>query len=265
MKKILHSALAAALLLAAGTAQAQITFGPKVGINVASLKETLSDNAKKDDDAEEQDFKSAIGASFGLMMNARFGNISIQPALTYSMKGAKIDEDETRTNTSSGFTTTTKSKGTANINLGYLDIPINFVYTTGGDQGFQVFAGPYVGVGIGGKYKGDYETTITTTGFGVNTTTTDKGDFDYEVEFNGSPSNSEAEDAFKDEKFLVSGLDYGVNAGVGYLINNFQIQAGYGFGLGNLEPKYQDEDDADRGSLKNRVISVTAAYHFGGK
>jgi hypothetical protein len=262
MKNFAQSAIMAALLLGAGSAHAQITFAPKVGLNIATLKETLSDDAKKNSGSKASEYKSKIGASFGLMLNARFGNIAIQPALTYSMKGAKIDDEVTTTSTIGGFTSTTKTVTTGSNSLGYCEIPINFTYTTGGDKGFQVFAGPYLGFGIGGKY--DYKNETTTTISGGGGTTTAKVDSKGDIEFNGSPTASEAEKAGNDDKLLLGGLDYGLNFGLGYLINNIQIQASYGLGLGNLEPKYPDQKASQRGTLQNRVISLTAAYIIGG-
>ncbi len=56
MKKSIQAVLAAALLLGANAASAQITFGPKVGLNLSSVKYELSDSAKvfglKDDDVK---------------------------------------------------------------------------------------------------------------------------------------------------------------------------------------------------------------------
>ena len=264
MKKILQPALMAVMLLGVGAAQAQVTFGPKVGINYSSLKQTLSDDAKKPSNAKATDFNGKIGASFGIMANMRFGNLALQPAITYSMKGAKVDDERTTTSTTSGITTSTKSTQTGSFSLGYVDIPVNLVYTTGGDNGFQVFVGPYVGLGLSGKYDFKDSYTSTTSGGGISLTSTVNTDGKGDIEFNGSPTDAEAEKAFNEKKVLFGGLDYGLNVGIGYLINNIQIQAGYGLGLSNIEPKYTDQKDSERGTLKNNVISLTAAYHFGG-
>ncbi len=264
MKKIVHSALAVALLLGAGAAHAQITFGPKVGINLANVKYKLSDADKKDG-AKEPDTQMKIGASFGLMMNARFGNLAIQPALTYSMKGYKLDEKVDETTTQDGFTTTSKGTSTGQMSLGYIDIPVNLVYTTGGDQGFQVFAGPYVGFGMGGKYEFDSKVTSTTSFGGQQIASSEvsfKGDGD--VEFKSEVTR---DDAKKEKTEFVRQPDFGINAGIGYLMNRFQVQAGYGLGLNTLIPDYEGDttSDSDKSKLTNRVIHVTVAYHFGGE
>ncbi len=236
MKKIIRFGLAAALLATGSTAaNAQITFGPKVGFGLASQKYeyTGSSQAAKDEAKEFSDNqKMIVTPSFGLMLNARFGNLAVQPALTFAQKGAKVEVSN------SGATI----KSTARLN--YVDIPVNLVYTTGGDQGFQVFAGPYMGLGIGGKVK----TEISGTGLIDGTT-------DSDVEF----ASKEGTDS---KKSYLRNPDFGINAGIGYLVNNLQLQAGYGFGLSNLEPDDNDGTKTDYKS-QNRVIHFTVGYLFG--
>lgn len=247
MKKIIQSALAAALLLGANAASAQITFGPKVGLNLSSIRHKYTgsnDDDEKDNDKLNDNSKMLVGASFGLMMNARFGNLAIQPAVTYSMKGGKVDYSE-----SSDSTGSVTLKQTTR--LGYLDIPINLVYTTGGDEGFQVFVGPYIGFGIGGKEKTESSGSFAGITFSQNT--------DENIQFD----NDIKEGDLKDNEAGYAGLDYGINAGIGYLISNFQIQAGYGLGLGNLVPKADGKASDDES--RNRNIHLTVAYHFGGE
>jgi Outer membrane protein beta-barrel domain len=265
MKNFVQHTLAAALMLTvASAAQAQITFGPKVGLNLSNVKVKLSD-ASKSAGAKEEDTKMKVGASFGVMMNARFGNLSIQPALTYSMNGYKIDEDINETTTNNGVVVTQKGTATGSYSWGYVNVPINLIYTTGGDQGFQVFVGPYVGLNLGGKYDYESKVTSTTTVNGqqlasVSSNVSGKGDIE------GKSKVSES-DAQKDDVLYLRTLDYGVNAGIGYLVNNFQIQAGYSLGLANLVPDYDGDttSDSDKDKAFNRVIQVTVGYHFGGK
>jgi hypothetical protein len=133
--------------------------------------------------------------------------------------------------------------------------------TAGGHEGFQVFGGPYFGFGIGGKHNFKSETTTTIAGGG---TTTESFDEKGGVEFNSKPSFSDLVSADKDGTILFNGYDYGLNFGLGYLINNIQIQASYGLSMSNLEPKYPRQSASQRNTLQNRVISLTAAYIIGG-
>src|SRR5690606_6333435 len=108
-----------------------------------------------------------------------------------------------------------------------LDIPVNAVakFPTGGSGNFFIGAGPYVGFGLSGKYKGEDA----------------NGKFENDIEF----GSGEGKDLKR--------TDFGVNFLAGYqLTNGFQINAGYGLGLTNLAP--------NSGSIKNRVWSVGIGF-----
>jgi Outer membrane protein beta-barrel domain len=260
MKKIVCNSLMAAMLLTVATAaQAQISFGPRVGLNLSNIHFDM-----KEGDGPKT--KMLIGAQFGMALNARFGNLSVQPALLYSMKGCKTDDTFEATSTAGGqgvsISSVSKTPITGTTSLGYVEIPINLMYTTGGDKGFQVFAGPYIGFGIGGKDKTDAtKSTITTTTTlpGVPTTTTtssaDIAAIDSDVVF-----KSDVKDGDDPLKSYYSTPDFGLNFGIGYLVNNVQVQAGYGLGLSNLMPKYAGKTPDDKG--QNRVIQITGTYFF---
>lgn len=259
MKKIVYGGLTALLLTGATAAQAQISFGPKVGLNLANVHID-----PKEGDAPKT--KMLIGAQFGLALNARFGNLSVQPAVLYSMKGYKVDdtEEHTSTTTVQEVTTTITTKGNVkgSTSLGYVEIPVNLVYTLGGDNGFQIMAGPYIGFGIGGKDKTDaskMETTTTTTlpGGGTSTVTTSADNDASESDVAFKSDVKEGDDA---KKSYYSTPDFGLNFGIGYLVNNVQIQAAYGWGLSNLIPKYAGEKPEDK--MQNRVIQITGTYFF---
>jgi hypothetical protein len=234
MKKNVQSALAAALLLGATAANAQISFGPKVGVGFASQSFSYSGSdaiAKEGAKLITDNTKMIVTPSFGLMLSARFGNIAVQPALTFAQKGTKYEY-------SSGG-----AKFTSTVRLSYVDIPVNVVYTTGGDKGFQVFAGPYIGLGIGGTVKSEIS------GSGLLDGTSEE-----DVKFASKEGTAAKTAYFKNP-------DFGLNFGLGYLVNNVQIQAGYGLGLSSLVPNDANDKSQDITS-KNRVIHLTFGYLF---
>jgi len=258
--------LAVALLGGPLHTRAQVTFGPRVGVNLANVAVELKEG-------EEPKTRMLPGGQFGLMLNARFGKLAIQPAILYSQKGYRTDDDRTVR-----FTDTTFGKGAeivrtteisgnvkSRLRLEYVEIPVNLVYTTGGDQGFQVLAGPYVGFGIGGKFKVDaYDQTVAVTtsvdgGPAVTQTSTTKiKEQSMDAEFKGDVKKGDPGD-----KIFINTPDFGVNLGLGYLVNNFQVQALYGLGLSNLIPKTEGKKPDNK--LQNRVIQVTLGYLFGGE
>lgn len=132
MKKLLLSVLAVAVLFIG--AQAQITFAPRVGLNMANIGGDETD-----------DYKMKIGMQIGLVTDIAFSDaISLQTGLLFSQKGTKIDDD--------AFSDPIK------INVNYLEIPINAVYGLDlGGNTLQFLAGPYVGIGLSGKAKSDMD------------------------------------------------------------------------------------------------------------
>jgi hypothetical protein len=131
MKKVTKS-LAIVLLLAivSISAQAQVKFGPRVGLNLSSM--TLKSSGISIDPT------SIAGINAGVQAEIALGSFAIQPAFLMSMKGSKY-----------GISTVD-----ASIKPIYVEIPVNIVYKIGaGPLNVLLLAGPYVGYGIGGKAK----------------------------------------------------------------------------------------------------------------
>jgi len=227
MKKVLLISIALFAFII--TSNAQVSFGPKVGLNLSNI----STNDKTIDDKEMK-----IGAQVGVAADFAFGDaISLQTGLLFSQKGLKIPSGDSDVDETTVF------------NVNYLDIPIHAVYglDLGGNK-LQFFAGPYVGVGLSGKikFKGD--------------DVPDEMD-DWTIGF----TNDVTED-FEDD-YPMKRLDYGLDFGAGFMISNIQIQAQYSLGLANLVPTWDGETlvNADDEDLKNKngVISFSVAYFFG--
>ncbi|GAA3955145.1 porin family protein [Hymenobacter algoricola] len=222
-----------AVLLSAGatTAHAQVSFGPRVGLNLADISQDYKDLN------DEPDTKLYLGGQVGLSLHMRFGNLALQPSVLLSQKGIKRDDSQT------AFGITVKTTGTERLN--YLEVPVNLVYTTGGKEGFQVFLGPYAGLGLGGKYD------VTRTAVsGATGSYTEAG----EVKFASKAGTTAKTD-------YVRSLDFGLNAGVGYKVGPVQMQLGYGLGLSNLVPN-DSNDKAPEDEINNRVIQLSVAYFF---
>ncbi|MGB3617360.1 MAG: porin family protein [Catalinimonas sp.] len=168
MKKIFLTTLAAMAFVV--TAQAQIEFGPKVGLNVSNLRYDFDD--------DEPDSELLLGPAFGVVLNAQIIDlIAIQPALMYSAKGDRNVQDlgaageiETRTR------------------INYLEVPINVVLGFGDPSAsqFQIFAGPYAAFAIGGNTTVEGSTTVPAVDADLNFGSDNDDDFrggDYGVNF----------------------------------------------------------------------------------
>ncbi len=233
MKKITNLLLAGALLLIGVAAQAQISIGPRLGFNAANV-----DFGAKDYDAPN--LKTKLGSQIGVALNAQFGNLALQPAIIYSRKGFLVD----RSVADGDSTWDMKS----NIRLNYIEIPVHLVYTGGGNTGFQVFAGPYIGLGLDGNI--DWESRITK----PNVSTSSNREIDVNFASKQGP----------DDKMYFRRFDLGANAGIGYKAGPIQTQLGYGYGFGfsNLVTKgFYDEEPKDK--IRNRVVQLSVAYLVG--
>lgn len=255
---------AALLGLAALPATAQTTYGPRVGLNLSSVSYDV-----KTGDAPT--IKMLAGAQVGVFLNVRFGKLALQPAVLFSQKGYKASSTSREV-----YSDTLQSKGTfirdsiattpvsATVRLNYLEIPVNLVYTFGETRGFQVIAGPYVGFGFSGKEKTDATTTRT-----VQTEREIESQPQVVDEFSTAVAKQEADVKFQNDvkatddftKAYYRPLDVGLNLGLGYRRDRFQLQAFYGLGMSNILPK--EAGKTPNGTAKNRVIQFSVSYLFG--
>jgi hypothetical protein len=266
MKNLFSAMLLAGLTGAATTAQAQATveFGPRLGLNLSTFSYKYSNIPA----ALSNEANSMVGVQVGGTLNVGFGKLAFQPSLLFSQKGAELKLSAVD-NTQVPYVTTLTY--TAKPKLNYLEIPLNLVYTSDTDHGFQLFAGPYVAFGVGGS--GSSTLVITSNDPDVllagaaNT---------YAIGLNVEYGDRQNDNA-QAQKSLNNGLastptvvatfrrfDAGLNAGVGYRVGPFQAQLGYGLGLMNLAPNDPNGKDTG-GELHNRGFQLSANYFLGGK
>ncbi len=169
--------------------------------------------------------------------------ISLQTGLLLSSKGYKydleqdLDDDET-------------VEGYDKYTFNYLEIPIHVAYKI--NDNFQVFAGPYLAFGIGGKNKWDV-------------TYKYDGDSDtdsVEIKYKAVFGEVKDEDLGEDED-AYGALDFGFDFGIGYQTGPILINAGYSLGLGNLTADYGGDFDPKDMKTSNRVITLSVSYFFG--
>jgi len=243
MKKILFAGVAASCLLVATSAQAQVSFGPRVGLNASTLSYDF-------DNGPAPSSTYRFGAQAGFSVNAQFGKVSVQPSLLFAMKGNDNKLSDTEIFSAGGQTVTTTYERNQSLSLSYIELPVNLVYSTNGAEGgFQVFAGPYVAIGINGKAKSDYKETSTVGGI----TQSESGSDNVDIKFASKES--------KTSKAYLCQFDAGFNMGVGYKIGGIQAQLGYGLGLGNLIPNDAD-DQKPTDKVHNRGFQLSLAYFF---
>lgn len=196
-------------------------------------------------------YQVGVAASFGS------GHWALQPALVFTQKGVKQRLLENTNFGGYDFTV----DFSVNSRVHYLELPLNVVYGFGADgEGFQVFAGPYVAVGVGGRT--DFELTETTTNPNYPEPHTKSGSagMAFGNTFSEEPSISTPS---VDWEGRARRFDAGVNFGVGYRQGPIQVQLGYGLGLLNVQPAYPASYDMPNDTGHLRTAQLTATYYFG--
>ncbi len=232
MKYLLRTFVISALIASSMQTQAQMKFGIKAGLNINNISQNFKESDWKFDTKMRLAYTVGAIVDFGLS-----DALSLQSGLMLSSKGFSYSLEDAW---GEGY------EGYDRAIFNYLEVPINFTYKK---NDFQIYAGPYLGIGISGKNKWDV------TGDGES----DADEYKIKPVFGevGEGDIGEDEEAF-------NALDYGLNFGVGYQVGPILINAGYSLGLGNLTPAYEGDDgDPKDYKISNRVITLSASYFFG--
>ena len=137
MKKLILTAAIAVFGFTGAMAQ-EFSFGPKAGVNFATLTGDIENNDMK--------IGFHVGGAAEFKFNEKMG---VQAELLYSAQGTKYEESESF----GGVTAKYEEK----LKLDYVNIPFSFKYYI--VNGFNVSAGPQVGILV--SAKSDWEETIT--------------------------------------------------------------------------------------------------------
>jgi len=204
MKNLLKLAIAALLIFSFTTTQAQVKFGPKAGLNLSAMTLKMS--------GVGLDPKALMGFHAGVIAEISLTDLlKVQPGFLYSTKGAKYEVTQFDMKMSPGF----------------IEIPINMIYNVDlNGTMLGLFAGRYLGYGVGGTAESQGESASIRFGTG--------DDYDMKP------------------------LDFGINLGAGLNVADFIISAQYQLGMLNLAPV--DDYDAE---MKIRGFSISLAYLFG--
>jgi hypothetical protein len=221
MKKLILSIFAVFVVLS-GFAQT-VSFGVKAGVNFSN--QSLSGYSLYGYLANTQ---SVTGFNVGGIVDIGFGNFSIQPGLFYSTEGTKVPSHPNENPTEGP---TTYVIPTANFNLKYLELPVNFVYSAPISKylSIQLGAGPYIGYGVSADTKTAYAQTPDS--------------------FNDSQSSG----------VHYKNPDFGANFLAGVKVQQFLIDVQYSLGLTNISNTNNAYPASD---VKNKVLSVSVGYLF---
>lgn len=246
------SGLLVAFLLSAAAASAQTTYrlGVRAGGNLANTTERGT--ARNINNSSSSSSKSPIvSGQVGVVLEAARGNFAFQPALLFSQKGTKIKAVNSYADPATGYEF--RQEGQTTVRYSWLEMPLNVVYTVPGETGLQVFAGPYVAVGVGGRAKTVINNSTTAPGVYTEPITS------YSSKITYGPDETKGSTA-SIRNFYSQRFDTGFNVGLGYRRGPVQVQAGYGVGLVNLYSSKAGGDNEQSGY--NRVAQLTGTYFF---
>lgn len=237
--------LALALLGATTAAEAQTRFrlAPQLGYSLTTINYTPNSQYN------EAAIHYTRGFTAGVVADIGFGHWAIQPAVQFAQKGY----DQTITER---FFYPNSRTVDIHTRLNYLALPISLAYTQRPDgQGAQVFAGPYVGLLLGGHYTSEVARTS-------------QSGTQYES-YSGQVVAAESfTPSFTDTNSYARRLDAGLQLGLGYRYRGLLVQACYSLGLRNLQSRLDDPNSGyynPEPTYQSRGFQFSLGYLFGVK
>lgn len=200
----------------------------KGGLNLSNI--TINKNGDVDDNKTLASFHAGLVADLPI---GRF--FSIQPGVLFTGKGAKLESGNTSGN--NWYRSTTRPY--------YVEVPVNAVIKLPlGDQSSFFFgAGPYLGIGVGGKNRVEGQV------LGVAFSRSNSIKFS-----NDDPFTSSEEGAGYN---IMRRFDYGLNGTVGIESKFALFSVNYGLGLAKLQSGTSSSDDELN---KYRVLSFSVGF-----
>ena len=247
--------LANGLIVNRAQAQISFSFGPRLGGNLSTATFNALEQSTGSSGTLTTSRTPLLGVQVGLAASFGKGPWMVQPALIFSQKGVRQKATATDSFASETFTVTLDA--TSRVN--FLELPVNVVYAFGADgQGFQVFAGPYLAMGVGGNAEISEKLTSSNTASLFNGEASGSKGYAFGNTFAEPNYNNSATDYDFDAR--VRRFDAGANFGVGYRTGPFQVQLSYAFGLLNAQPDYPASYQMNNTTGYHRNTQLTATY-----
>ncbi|MEQ9063644.1 MAG: porin family protein [Vicingaceae bacterium] len=255
MKHLLSLVIASLMVLGLNAQKASV--GLQLGMISSDVKFEDVDGDGSFEDEVNEELSGKVGFRGGLAvdvplgggMGLRFGLLVAMRSWQYNYNLNEIITGPLR-ESETGFV--------ENVDLGYLELPINFVYSVPlGENQLQGIFGFTPAFGLWGNRTED--TWTAETNIQTGQTTGEYASSEENVIFGAIP------DADRTNDFYLNPFDIGVNVGMGYLINDkFLLSIMYTKGLSNVIP-FEENREVDRSELNRiewRNISLSATIFF---
>lgn len=216
----------------------KIGFGVRAGLNISNISGEYGPDSEN-----KLDLDSRIGFQIGAVIDLPITNgFYLQPGLFVTTRGARKEISENDEGESYKYTN--KSKFCPM----YLQIPVlaSFRADLSKSVNLQVNTGPHFALGLGGKYKEEWNETYE----GV----TESGSDD--IPFFGKSKDDK-------EKFGAKRFDLGLSFGAGVTIKK-HVYIGIQYDLGLMNMAIHDEEGgwSDKTKFHNRNFAIQLGYNF---
>lgn len=200
----------------------------KGGLNLSNI--TINKNGDIDENKTLPSFHAGLVADLPI---GRF--FSIQPGVLFTGKGAKLESGNTSGN--NWYRSTTRPY--------YVEVPVNAVIKLplGDQSSFFVGAGPYLGIGVGGKNR--VEGQVLGVAFSRSSNIKFSDDDPFTSNEEGAGYN------------IMRRFDYGLNGTVGIESKFAVFSVNYGLGLAKLQSGTTSSNDELN---KYRVLSFSVGF-----
>jgi hypothetical protein len=215
MKKLIVTTVLFLLILSVTEVSGQVSFGVKGSFDMFNMTVKDSDGDKSETGLVPR-FDAGVFAEYTLA-----DEFFIRPELLFATKGMKLKE----------------SSHEPVFNVSYLQLPVLFLYKGTLSTGKVLLGfGPYLAMGIGGKYRYD--------------------DSEVDVKFKNNVTGSTV------SVLYFKPFDFGAQLMAGYeLAGGLSIALNTSMGLTNITPKYNGEKPES--SIANVGFGLTLGYLFG--
>ena len=225
--------------------QAQVTIGPKAGLNVFTESFQFSGYYNGNQVISRT---PKVGYQLGVAMNFQIhNNFSIRPELLFN-----------QINNSTTFGDYNNNNTTISNTYNYLSMPLNFVGTYYLGPGvFNLFIAPQFSIGLGGNYTQQSDSSATGVGTFGKQSTESGSLLPLPVPQNGGGNSTD---------WYFNQFNLGLNYGLGYQIEHVLFTVQYHMGLTSTQPHYTDSNqESNRYNIysRNNGFTFGVTYLFG--
>lgn len=214
--------------------KAQTRYGLKIGVNANTVFQDFEEAGNKNEVRFKPGFQ--IGVNIDIPLSQKF---SIQTGGSFNNKGYSISVEAETQGRSEGYHKTTYN---------YLEAPILVAFKM---NKFQLFLGPYIAFGVGGRVKYDIDNP--------------RPYIDQVESYKLKPKFGTVKaNAKEDYEGVYNAFDYGLNAGIGFQAGVTLINLGYSYGMENTICQTTFSGiDADEYKTTNQVIFLSFSFLIG--